>query len=90
MIALYRGKLPCLFRVKSAVPQSRQAILTALCRDAALYRDTASLGDPLPCKKLALVRSVEYILKLKNSSCFNRVPATRKKVDAYGSQALSF
>ena len=29
-----------------AIPQSRQAILTALHRDTALYRDVALLGDP--------------------------------------------
>ena len=34
------------FRVMSAIPQSCQAILTALYRDPALYQDTALLGDP--------------------------------------------
>ena len=31
----------------SAIPQSRQAISTALYRDTALYGDTALLGRPL-------------------------------------------
>ena len=30
----------------NAIPQSRQAILTALYRDTALYGDTALLGEP--------------------------------------------
>ena len=30
----------------SAIPQSCQALLTALYRDTALYGDTALLGDP--------------------------------------------
>ena len=32
--------------VTSAMPRSRRAILTALNKDAALYGDTALLGDP--------------------------------------------
>ena len=44
----YKGKPPYSLQDMSAIPQSRQAkaISTVLCRDTALYRVTAILGDP--------------------------------------------
>ena len=44
--APYRGKPAYSSHVMRAIPQSRQAILTAICRDTALYGDAALLGDP--------------------------------------------
>ena len=44
MAAVLGARRPCSFQVMGAVPQSRLAILTALYRNTALYRDTASLG----------------------------------------------
>ena len=42
----YLGKPLYSLQVMSAIPQLRQAILTALYRDTALSGDTALLGDP--------------------------------------------
>ena len=58
----YWGKPAYSFQVMRAISQSRPAILIALYRDTALYRDVASLGEPQCVRRAKLPANLEAVV----------------------------